>query len=105
MCYRYGWRFSSDMPDIYISRAGMETKQLDEKFTQTELGTLKDDFTKMEQATRIKDDRIKQLEEAMQRMQANIDEVAKVIQKTPTIPEIEAVLESKAKLNSPQVLD
>jgi hypothetical protein len=30
----YGWKFSSDMPDIYISRAGMESKNLDEKFTQ-----------------------------------------------------------------------
>ena len=24
LCYRYGWKFSSDMPDIYISRAGMK---------------------------------------------------------------------------------
>ena len=92
------------MPDVYISRAGMESKQVDEKFTQTELGTLKDDFTKMEQATRIKDDRIRQLEEAMQRMQANLDEVAKVIQKTPTSAEVEAVLERKrTRLNLPEI--
>ncbi len=32
LCYRYGWKFSSNMPDVYISRAGMETKQLDERF-------------------------------------------------------------------------
>jgi hypothetical protein len=36
LSYRYGWRFSSNMPDIYISRAGMENHELDEKFTQTE---------------------------------------------------------------------
>ncbi len=24
LCYRYGWKFSSNMPDVYISRAGME---------------------------------------------------------------------------------
>lgn len=41
LCYRYGWAFSSDMPDIYISRAGMENKELDEKFERTELNELK----------------------------------------------------------------
>jgi len=59
LSYRYGWRFSSNMPDVYISRSGMESKQLDEKFTQTELGTLKDDYIKMEQASRICKRRLK----------------------------------------------
>ena len=40
LCYRYGWKFSSDMPDVYISRAGMESKELDEKFKATELEAL-----------------------------------------------------------------
>jgi hypothetical protein len=56
------------MPDIYISRAGMKTKALDERFTQIELGTLKDDLAKVEQAARIKDDCIHQLEESMRVM-------------------------------------
>lgn len=87
------------MPDVYISRAGMETKQLDEKFTQTELGTLKDDFFKLEQAGRIKDDRIEQMEQAMQTVQASLDALVKVIQKFPTIKEVEVVLERKKSLN------
>ena len=93
LCYRYGWKFSSPMPDIYISRAGMESKQLDEKFTQTELGSLKDELAKVDQAARIKDDRIKEMEQAMERMRADIvDTVEKVIQKNPTIKQVEAVL-------------
>lgn len=40
LCYRYGWKFSSDMPDIYISRTGMEGKEIDEKFTATELESM-----------------------------------------------------------------
>ena len=35
------------MPDIYISRAGMENKDLDVKFTNTELGGLKDDLARL----------------------------------------------------------
>jgi integrase len=46
LCYRYGWAFSSDMPDVYISRAGMESKQLDEKFKSTELEDLQRQFEK-----------------------------------------------------------
>lgn len=46
LCYRYGWRFSSDMPDIYISRAGMTNSKLDENFTSTELGELKGELEK-----------------------------------------------------------
>jgi integrase len=46
LCYRYGWAFSSDMPDVYISRAGMENKELDEKFKSTELEDLEKNFEK-----------------------------------------------------------
>ena len=48
LCYRYGWKFSSDMPDVYISRAGMNNKELDEKFESTELGELKTKLSKEE---------------------------------------------------------
>jgi len=44
LCYRYGWGFSSRMPDVYISRAGMESKELDEKFKSTELEDLQKKF-------------------------------------------------------------
>lgn len=46
LCYRYGWKFSSDMPDVYISRSGMNNKELDEKFEGTELGELKAQLSK-----------------------------------------------------------
>jgi site-specific recombinase XerD len=95
LCYRYGWRFSSNMPDIYISRAGMETKALDEKFAQTELGELKDDLAKMEQAARIKDERIHQLEDSMQVLQRNLNAVSKVLNLNPTVQEVESALRRK----------
>ena len=48
LCYRYGWAFSSDMPDVYISRSGMNNKELDEKFESTDLGELKTKLSKEE---------------------------------------------------------
>ena len=97
LCYRYGWMFSSNMPDVYISRAGMESRQLDEKFTQTELGTLKDDLAKLDQAAQIKSDRIKQLEQVMPAMQANLEAIARVLQKNPAVEEIEAAIKKKKR--------
>ncbi len=53
LCYRYGWKFSSDMPDVYISRSGMENKDLDDKITNTELSDLQNKVTKMENMIRM----------------------------------------------------
>jgi integrase len=102
LCYRYGWKFSSNMPDVYISRAGMETKALDEKFTQTELGTLKNEIVKMEQAARIKDDQIRQLEDSMNLLQQNMQTVAEVLKLNPSTADLEAALRRKNKQSNSQ---
>ena len=92
LCYRYGWKFSSPMPDVYISRAGMETKALDEKFTQTELSTLKDELIKIKQADHI---RIHQLQEEITVLRNNQDALIRALSLNPTIAEIEKVLHQK----------
>lgn len=54
LCYRYGWAFSSRMPDVYISRAGMENKELDEKFSSTEIEDLKNELEREKQKSNLK---------------------------------------------------
>lgn len=61
LCYRYGWKFSSNMPDIYISRAGMNNKELDEKFESTELEDLKRQLEKSETTHNVEMENIKKL--------------------------------------------
>jgi integrase len=95
LCYRYGWKFSSNMPDIYISRAGMENKQLDEKFTQTELGAVKDELAKLQYETKLKDETILQLRRQMAGVQNNIQEIFEVLARKPTEGELVAALERK----------
>lgn len=41
LCIRYGWKFSSEMPDVYIKRAGIQEDEIKEKFVNT-------DFQKLE---------------------------------------------------------
>lgn len=40
LCIRYGWKFSSDMPDIYIKRAGIEEEEVKTKILNTDLEKL-----------------------------------------------------------------
>ena len=95
LCYRYGWRFSSNMPDIYISRAGMENKELDEKCPATELGQLKDELVKKEQADKIKDDRIRELETRFALLQDNFELIASTLQAGATPSDVESAIRRK----------
>jgi len=74
LCYRYGWAFSSRMPDTYISRSGMLNKDLDEKFESTELGELKHKLNKEEFER-------KKLQEDFEKMKNlfSKEEIAKII--------------------------
>ena len=95
LCYRYGWRFSSNMPDIYISRAGMENKDLDVKFTNMELGSVKDDLTRLQQQNKIKDERIESLQGTIENMQQNIAMISELLAMKPTVAEVEKALARK----------
>lgn len=95
LCYRYGWKFSSDMPDVYISRSGMENRELDQKFTATELSAVKDDLAQVEQAAKIKDDRIAVLEKSLAKLQSEFAQVAEVLKLNPSIADVEAALRRK----------
>ncbi len=92
LCYRYGWAFSSNMPDIYISRAGMETKDLDQKFTQTELSTLKDDLARVTQDNSIKTQRIEDLQKSVDEMRQGFELVADLLQANPDLQDLEAAI-------------
>jgi hypothetical protein len=83
------------MPDVYISRAGMVTKQLDDRFTQTELATVENDLAKMEQIAKIKDCQIRQLEDSVRLLQRNLDAVSKVLRLNPRIEDVESALQRK----------
>jgi integrase len=53
LCYRYGWKFSSRMPDIYISRAGMNEAEVTEKFRGEEMAELRERMDKLEHRIKI----------------------------------------------------
>ncbi len=114
LCYRLGLRFGTDTVDIYISRSGMETRGLDEKFTQTELSAVNEKLAGLEQENMIKNERIRQLEEetkakdigsrqlkdSMKMLAQNLGAVWEVLLKlNPTLAEVEAAALRKKLLD------
>ena len=83
------------MPDIYISRSGMQNKELDAKFTSTEIETLKDDLSKLQQQNKIKEDRITTLQSEIEKMQRNLAMVTEVLEMQPTESQIQKALKRK----------
>ncbi len=67
LCYRYGWKFSSSMPDVYISRSGMLSKELDEKFVATELEEIRLKLEKELREIKMKSERQEKNEEKNQK--------------------------------------
>lgn len=70
LCIRYGWAFSSDMPDKYIARAGVNNKELDEKMSGTQIEKVKDDFFRKEQEWKMKHE---DMERKLKEMNKNME--------------------------------
>jgi hypothetical protein len=100
LCYRYGWRFSSNMPDVYISRSGMQHRELDQKFTATELSTVKDQLAQVQQSAKIKEDRIAILERTVTDLQSHFIQIAEVLRLKPSIADVEAAIARKTRVGA-----
>jgi len=102
LCIRYGWAFSSRMPDVYIARAGVDTQELDTKFAAGEIEKFKSSLTRVEQEARIKDERIKQLERSVVVMQKHFPLIARILEEHSSVPEIRAVIRDKQTSRIPK---
>jgi len=60
LCLRYGWKFSSTMPDVYIARSGVDTKELDEKFSNTTITLLQSELEKTKKNTALEMQELKE---------------------------------------------
>lgn len=53
LCLRYGWKFTSRMPDVYIARAGLEEGEVENKILNTDMEELRSRLEKTEQLLKI----------------------------------------------------
>ena len=75
LCIRYGWTFSSDMPDVYISRAGVENAELDRQFANSDMQSVHNALSDAQQHDKMQRARIEQLENTLVKLQERFDEI------------------------------
>jgi len=97
LCIRYGWAFSSGMPDVYIARAGVDTQELDVKFASTEIEKFKTTLARVEQDARIKDERIKHLERTVAAMERNFPRIVQLLEEHGSVTEIRKAVDEKQR--------
>lgn len=74
LCIRYGWSFSSNMPDIYIARAGVQEKEIAEKFSASNLKEVND---KLDKVTREQNIQREILQKLIEDIQIKMDKMSK----------------------------
>ena len=79
LCYRYGWAFSSDMPDVYIARSGMVSKELDERFANSEIGELRMALERVEGENKVLRESIERTSEKASRLAEDFSEFKEVL--------------------------
>ena len=105
LCIRYGWAFSSDMPDTYISRSGVDMKDVEEKFEGIERVKLKTENDKLKTDLGVLRDRFDQELESLNKKQEEQQvELQKRKQLDPFLdelfssPQIQKMLKQKKRL-------
>jgi integrase len=99
LCIRYGWGFSSRMPDVYIARAGVDSQELEQKFTATRVETLQQELVKEREDSKMKTARIQFLEQKMDSMEERIHLIAQALAERPSIEQVRAELRARQVAN------
>jgi integrase len=66
LCIRYGWRFSSPMPDRYINRGGVHQEELDKKFESTKTEDLRQLLERQARENSLMKEKQQRLEEELE---------------------------------------
>jgi len=80
LCVRYGWAFSSDMPDVYIQRSGIEEEQVKEKMYDNDLNKIKKENEEIKTNLGLTKDQITSLAEENSHLKETLTEVMKEIE-------------------------
>jgi len=95
LCIRYGWTFSSNMPDVYIARAGVDMEQLDEKFTGTKVESLSQELAKEREQGKAKGARIEFLENKIAKMEKDVEAIIQALAQSPSIEQVKSELQKR----------
>jgi len=94
LCIRYGWRFSSPMPDRYINRGGVHQEELDKKFESTKFEDLKQLLEKQARENSLIKEKQFQLEEELEQRRKLDPLINRFLQNPKLLEAIEKIPEA-----------
>ena len=77
----------------------MESKAVEQKFTQTELQAVKAELAEVKESNAIKDDRMHQMDAMIHKLQQDFANLTKAMGTIPTVSETKLALKRKAGCN------
>jgi integrase len=95
LCIRYGWRFSSPMPDRYINRGGVHQEELDKKFESTKFEDLKQELEKQARENSLIKEKQQKLEEELEKRRYLDPLISRFLQNPKLMEVIERISESQ----------
>lgn len=76
----------------------MENHELDQKFTQTELSSLKDDVVRVSQENQIKGQRIEGPQASIEAMRRSKEMITEILASNPSVRDVGKALKRRARL-------
>jgi len=100
LCKRYGWSIGSDVPHKYIHKAGIDEKEVVEKFKKETIDDLENELDRIKENDKQKTDQVMDLEKDVSELKENDKQVAKLLKLFRSDPEL---LTSLAKKHSKEI--
>ena len=74
LCIYFGWSFSSNMADVYINRQNVNMLEVDKKEHSTNYQEVKDKLAKQEYESKLKEERLEELNKKIEEQNKQIEE-------------------------------
>lgn len=75
LCVRYGWKFSSDMPDVYIKRAGIDEEDVKKAMVLSDISKLDKENQELKQKIAIVSDDSEKIRKVFEEMVERIEKL------------------------------
>jgi len=83
LCKRYGWSIGSDVPHKYIHKAGIDEKEVVEKFKKETVDDLENELDKIKEQNKFNSDEFEEFKKLTTQNDKQIAKFLKLLKKNP----------------------
>ncbi len=97
MCYRYGWAFSSNVPDVYISRSGMKEEAVKDDILNSDLGKIEKENQELKTKINITNEEVEELKESQDTILTQFNSIIEILNKGRKVTGVQKEQEKKVR--------